>query len=70
MISENKIKRIIYLFKALRNGINEILFCVGDYPDIIALHPHDLNILYTLNSRAEPDWITSITLVQPTEKHG
>lgn len=54
----------------MKNGLNEILFCVGDYPDIVALHPHDLNILYTLNSRAEPDWITSITLVQPTEKHG
>jgi hypothetical protein len=54
----------------LKNGQSEVLLCVGDYYDVLALHTHDLNVLYTLNSRAEPDWIISITLVQPTDKHG
>ncbi|KAL7075515.1 hypothetical protein ACQ4LE_005347 [Meloidogyne hapla] len=48
--------------------IHEILFCVGDYTDVVAIHPHDLNVLYTLNSRAEPDWLNSITLVKPNDK--
>ncbi|CAK5091492.1 unnamed protein product [Meloidogyne enterolobii] len=54
-------------FKACKN-LHEILFCVGDYTDVVAIHPHDLNVLYTLNSRAEPDWLNSITLVKPNEK--
>lgn len=54
---------------ASNNTPQEVLICVGDYSDVIILHPHDLSVLYTLNSQAEPDWITSITLVQPTENH-
>ncbi|KAF7639543.1 hypothetical protein Mgra_00000872 [Meloidogyne graminicola] len=53
-----------YAFK----NFHEILFCVGDYTDVVAIHPHDLNVLYTLNSRAEPDWMNSITLVKPNDK--
>uniref|UniRef100_A0A914LM41 WD_REPEATS_REGION domain-containing protein n=1 Tax=Meloidogyne incognita TaxID=6306 RepID=A0A914LM41_MELIC len=49
-------------------NLHEILFCVGDYTDVVAIHPHDLNVLYTLNSRAEPDWLNSITLVKPNDK--
>nr|CAD2175907.1 unnamed protein product [Meloidogyne enterolobii] len=49
-------------------NLHEILFCVGDYTDVVAIHPHDLNVLYTLNSRAEPDWMNSITLVKPNDK--
>lgn len=34
------------------------------------MHPYDLNIIFTLTSRIEPDWIASIALVNPTDKHG
>jgi hypothetical protein len=58
-----------FYFKAFKK-LHEILFCVGDYTDVVAIHPHDLNVLYTLNSRAEPDWLNSITLVKPNDKIG
>jgi len=64
-----KIFEIFPTFKACKN-LHEILFCVGDYTDVVAIHPHDLNVLYTLNSRAEPDWLNSITLVKPNDKIG
>ncbi|CAK5094644.1 unnamed protein product [Meloidogyne enterolobii] len=62
-----KFTKYFLLFKACKN-LHEILFCVGDYTDVVAIHPHDLNVLYTLNSRAEPDWLNSITLVKPNDK--
>ncbi|MFH4974008.1 hypothetical protein AB6A40_000717 [Gnathostoma spinigerum] len=38
------------------------LYCIGDYAEIIVLDPQDLNTLFTLSSRVEPDWICAISI--------
>ncbi|VDM47021.1 unnamed protein product [Toxocara canis] len=45
-----------------RSGAHNLcrLYCVGEYAEVIVLDPQDLNILFTLSSRVEPDWIVSI----------
>ncbi|VDK82216.1 unnamed protein product [Litomosoides sigmodontis] len=39
------------------------LYCIGDYSEVVVIDPQDMNILFTLNSRVEPDWITSFTII-------
>uniref|UniRef100_A0AC34RE37 Uncharacterized protein n=2 Tax=Panagrolaimus sp. JU765 TaxID=591449 RepID=A0AC34RE37_9BILA len=45
------------------------LFCVGDYAEVIVIDAYDLNVLFTLSSRVEPDWINSLTIVRTQAKH-
>lgn len=47
-----------------------LLFCVGDYAEIVVMDSQDLNILFNLTSRVEPDWINTMTIVQPQNKFG
>uniref|UniRef100_A0A915Q1S3 Anaphase-promoting complex subunit 4 WD40 domain-containing protein n=1 Tax=Setaria digitata TaxID=48799 RepID=A0A915Q1S3_9BILA len=45
------------------------LYCIGDYAEVVVIDPQDMNILFTLNSRVEPDWIAAFTLInQPTKQ--
>jgi WD40 repeat protein len=44
------------------------LLCVGDYAEILVVDGQDLNVLFNLSSRVEPDWINALTVVQ-SEKH-
>uniref|UniRef100_A0A914GXQ8 WD_REPEATS_REGION domain-containing protein n=1 Tax=Globodera rostochiensis TaxID=31243 RepID=A0A914GXQ8_GLORO len=65
-VKSNCIHRTIKPY-TLKNGAQNILFCIGDYADVIVLHPYDLNVLFTLGSRIEPDWIASIALASPMD---
>ncbi|VDK17340.1 unnamed protein product [Anisakis simplex] len=37
------------------------LYCIGEYAEVVVLDAQDLNVLFTLSSRVEPDWLTAIT---------
>lgn len=39
------------------------LLCAGDYAEILVVDGHDLNVLFSLSSRVEPDWINALTVV-------
>ncbi|XP_074605206.1 WD repeat-containing protein Rbcn-3B isoform X2 [Brevipalpus obovatus] len=41
------------------------LFCNGYYSEILIMDPLTLQILYTLSSRVNPDWISAIDIVYP-----
>uniref|UniRef100_A0A9J2PMT9 Uncharacterized protein n=1 Tax=Ascaris lumbricoides TaxID=6252 RepID=A0A9J2PMT9_ASCLU len=43
------------------------LYCVGEYAEVIVLDPQDLNVLFTLSSRVEPDWISSLAFFKTSE---
>jgi WD40 repeat protein len=45
------------------------LFCIGDYAEVIVIDAQDLNVLFTLSSRVEPDWINAITIVRTQALH-
>uniref|UniRef100_A0A0N5ABB1 WD_REPEATS_REGION domain-containing protein n=1 Tax=Syphacia muris TaxID=451379 RepID=A0A0N5ABB1_9BILA len=42
------------------------LYCIGEYSEIVVIDPQDLNVIFTLNSRVEPDWISAIAFIRPT----
>nr|CTP81986.1 BMA-RBC-2 [Brugia malayi] len=44
------------------------LYCIGDYAEVVVIDPQDMNILFTLNSRVEPDWIAAFTFVSHSNK--
>ena len=46
------------------------LFCIGDYAEVIVIDAQDLNVLFTLSSRVEPDWINAVTIVRTQALHG
>ncbi|VDK71899.1 unnamed protein product [Onchocerca ochengi] len=39
-----------------------------DYAEVVVIDPQDMNILFTLNSRVEPDWIAAFTIVSHSTK--
>jgi len=43
------------------------LFCVGHYAKILIIDPKTFNILFRLSSKEQPDWITSIHILQPPQ---
>ncbi|VDP14894.1 unnamed protein product [Onchocerca flexuosa] len=43
------------------------LYCIGDYAEVVVIDTQDLNILFTLNSRVEPDWIAAFTIVSHSD---
>uniref|UniRef100_A0AC34GAE3 Uncharacterized protein n=1 Tax=Panagrolaimus sp. ES5 TaxID=591445 RepID=A0AC34GAE3_9BILA len=56
-------KIIPYTFQDSSTHSISHLYCIGDYPDIVVIDANDLNILFTLSSRIEPDWINAITVI-------
>lgn len=46
------------------------LFCNGYYSEILIIDPLTLQILYTLSSRVNPDWISAIDIVYPGKPQG
>ncbi|CAG9537565.1 unnamed protein product [Cercopithifilaria johnstoni] len=44
------------------------LYCIGDYAEVMVIDPQDMNILFTLNSRVEPDWIAAFTIISHPSK--
>ena len=46
------------------------IFCIGHYPEILVMDPDDLQIVFSLNSRVEQDWIRSVCLLKPPNRPG
>ena len=46
------------------------LFCHGSYPDILVYNPFTLEVIFTLNSRMQPDWISAMCLLRPAKREG
>lgn len=43
------------------------LFCVGHYSKILVIDPKNFTIRFKLSSKENPDWITSIHILQPPQ---
>lgn len=43
----------------------EVLFCHGYYAEIIIINPFTLEIILTLSSRVNPDWISALCVLKP-----
>ena len=44
------------------------LFCNGFYAEILIISPQTLEILFTLTSRLNPDWITAMHVIRPPKR--
>lgn len=43
------------------------LFCIGHYAEILVIDPKTFSIRFRLSSKENPDWITSIHILQPPQ---
>uniref|UniRef100_A0A914PXQ0 Uncharacterized protein n=1 Tax=Panagrolaimus davidi TaxID=227884 RepID=A0A914PXQ0_9BILA len=62
-------KIIPYTFQISSTQTSSQLYCIGDYADIVVIDPNDLNILFTFNSRIDPDWINALTIIKRQNLH-
>ncbi|XP_076632995.1 WD repeat-containing protein Rbcn-3B isoform X8 [Colletes latitarsis] len=46
------------------------LFCSGYYPEVLVMDPFSLEVLFTLSSRVNPDWISALHVLRPTKRKG
>ena len=46
------------------------LICNGYYPEIHVMHPMSLEILFSLHSRIQPDWISALCVLRPVKREG
>lgn len=44
----------------MANSEDVRLFCNGYYPEIIVMDPFSLEILFSLSSKVNPDWISAL----------
>lgn len=44
------------------------LVCNGYYPDIHIIHPHTLEIVFSLSSRLQADWISALCVLRPIKR--
>ncbi|CAG9764387.1 unnamed protein product [Ceutorhynchus assimilis] len=44
------------------------LFCNGYYPEILVMDPFSLEILFTLSSKQNPDWISALHVLRPSKR--
>ena len=43
------------------NGTDDVrLFCNGYYAEVLVMDPFSLEIVFTLSSRVNPDWISAL----------
>jgi WD repeat-containing protein 7 len=56
----NTIHKNIYSSKV--SGKATRLFCIGNYTDVLVMDPLSLDILYTLVSREQPQWIKALCI--------
>jgi hypothetical protein len=56
----NTIHQNIYSSKV--NGKYPRLFCIGNYTDLLVMDPISLDILYTLVSREQHQWINALCI--------
>lgn len=46
------------------------LFCNGYYAEILVMDPMTLDVLYSLTSRINPDWMSAIHVLRPPKRQG
>ncbi|XP_078041518.1 WD repeat-containing protein Rbcn-3B isoform X10 [Augochlora pura] len=46
------------------------LFCSGYYPEVLVMDPFSLEVLFTLCSRVNPDWISALHVLRPAKRKG
>ncbi len=46
------------------------LICNGYYPEIHMMHPMSLEVLFSLHSRIQPDWISALCVLRPVKREG
>ena len=46
------------------------LICNGYYPEIHIIHPLTLEVLLSLSSRIQPDWISALCILRPLKREG
>lgn len=46
------------------------IFCTGYYSEILVMDTLTLDILFTLTSRVEPNWISSMHVIRPPKRQG
>lgn len=46
------------------------LFCNGYYSEILVMDASTLDIIYTLTSRVNPDWISAMHVIRPAKRQG
>lgn len=46
------------------------LFCNGYYAEILVMDVLTLDILFTLSSRVNPDWISTMHILRPGKSQG
>ena len=46
------------------------LVCNGYYPEIHVIHPWSLEIVFSLSSRIQPDWISACCVLRPAKREG
>ncbi|XP_015596598.1 WD repeat-containing protein 7 isoform X9 [Cephus cinctus] len=51
-------------------GENVRLFCSGYYPEVLVMDPFSLEVLFTLSSRVNPDWISALHVLRPAKRKG
>ncbi|KAK9306438.1 hypothetical protein QLX08_002939 [Tetragonisca angustula] len=44
------------------------LFCSGYYPEVLVMDPFSLEVLFTLSSRVNPDWISALHVLRPAKR--
>lgn len=60
------------MFQRMTSGSFSLcgLYCIGDYAEVVVIDPQDMNILFTLSSRIEPDWLAAFTIISQPSKQG
>ncbi|XP_074112067.1 WD repeat-containing protein Rbcn-3B isoform X6 [Cotesia typhae] len=59
------------MFAYVSTGSDKVsLFCSGYYPEVLVMDPFSLEILYTLSSRVNPDWISALQVLRPAKRKG
>ncbi|XP_044011443.1 WD repeat-containing protein 7 isoform X4 [Aphidius gifuensis] len=46
------------------------LFCSGYYPEVLVMDPFSLEVIFTLSSRVNPDWISALHVLRPAKRKG
>ncbi|KAI4483381.1 hypothetical protein M0802_013427 [Mischocyttarus mexicanus] len=46
------------------------LFCSGNYPEVLVMDPFSLEVLFTLSSQVNPDWISALHVLRPAKRKG
>lgn len=52
----------------LSNSADVRLFCNGYYPEIMVMDPYNLEVLFMLSSKQNPDWISALHVLRPVKR--